>query len=82
MCADFNMSNNEKINLATPTNSNDTANKSHVDGVKQAATLGLYLYTFLIMNWVMITKMKPNSESQDQNMQFLIIYISHCTVRN
>ena len=46
MCADFDMSNNEKINLATPTNSNDTANKSHVDGVKQAATLGLYLYTF------------------------------------
>ena len=82
MCADFDMSNNEKINLATPTNSNDTANKSHVDGVKQAATLDLYLYTFLIMNWVMITKMKPNSESQDQNMQFLIIYISHCTVRN
>ena len=77
MCADFNMSNKEKINLATSTNSNDTANKSHVDGVKQAAALSLYLYTFSIMKWVMMTKMKPNSESQDQNMQFPMIYISH-----
>ena len=82
MCADFNMSNKEKTNLATSTNSNDTANESHVDGVKQAAALSLYLYTFLIMKWVMITKMKPNSESQDQNMQFPMIYISHYTVSN
>ena len=65
----------KKINLVTPTNSNDTANKSYVDGVKQAATLGSYLYTCLIMKWVMIIKMKPNSNSQDQNMQFPIIYI-------
>ena len=43
ICADFNMS-NKKINLVTPTNNNDTAIKSHVDGVKQAATLGSYLY--------------------------------------
>ena len=43
MCADFNMS-NKKINLVTPTNSNDTAIKSHVNGIKQAATLGSYLY--------------------------------------
>ena len=46
MCADFNMSNKEKINLATSTNNNDTANKSYVDGVKQAVALSLYLYTF------------------------------------
>ena len=57
MCADFNMI------LIRQKNSNATANKSNVDGVKQAAALGLYLYTFLIMKWVMITKMKPNSES-------------------
>ena len=81
MCADFNMS-NKKINLVTPTNSNDSAIKSYVDGVKQAATLGSYLYTCLIMKWVMIIKMKPNSNSQDQNMQFPMIYISHYTVRN
>ena len=31
---------------ATSTNNNDTANKSYVDGVKQAAALSLYLYTF------------------------------------
>ena len=81
MCADFDMSNSEKINLATPTNSNDTANKSHVDGVKQAATY-LYLYVFLTMKWVMIMKMKPNSGSQDQITQFLMIHISQCVVRN
>ena len=81
MCADFDMSNNEKINLATPTNSNDTANKSHVDGVKQAATY-LYLYVFLTMKWVVIMKMKPNSGSQDQITQFLLIHISQCVVRN
>ena len=33
MCADFNMS-NKKINLITPTNSNDSAIKSYVDGIK------------------------------------------------
>ena len=65
-----------------PTDNNDTANKSYVDGVKQAATLGSYLYTCLIIKWVMIIKMKPNSDSQDQNMQFPIIYISYYTVRN
>ena len=65
-----------------PTDINDTANKSYVDGVKQAATLGSYLYTCLIIKWVMIIKMKPNSDSQDQNMQFPIIYISYYTVRN
>ena len=81
MCADFKLS-NKKINLGTPTDNNDTANKSYVDGVKQAATLGSYLYTCLIMKWVMIIKMKPNSDSQDQNMQFPIIYISYYTVRN
>ena len=69
MCADFKLS-NKKINLVTPTDNNDTSNKSYVDGVKQAATLGSYLYTCLIMKWVMIIKMKPNSDSQDQNMQF------------
>lgn len=36
MSADFNMSNK----LASPRNGNDFANKSYVDGVKQAATLG------------------------------------------
>ena len=40
MSADFNMSNKNLINLATPTNGDDVANKSYVDGVKQAATLG------------------------------------------
>ena len=30
----------------------------------------------------MITKLKPNSESQDQNMQFPMIYISYYTVSN
>ena len=34
----------KKLNLVTPTNNNDTAIKLHVNGVKQAATLGLYLY--------------------------------------
>ena len=29
----------------------------------------------------MIMKMKPNSYSQDQNMQFPMIYISHYTMR-
>ena len=81
MCADFKLS-NKKINLVTPTDNNDTSNKSYVDGVKQAATLGSYLYTCLIMKWVMIIKMKPNSDGQDQNMQFPIIYISYYTVRN
>ena len=81
MCADFKLS-NKKINLGTPTDNNDTANKSYVDGVKEAATLGSYLYTCLIMKWVMIIKTKPNSDSQDQNMQFPIIYISYYTVRN
>ena len=33
-------SNKRIINLATPTNGNDAANNSCVDGVKQAATLG------------------------------------------
>ena len=28
-----------------------------------------------LTKWVMIIKMKPNSNSQDQNMQFPIIYI-------
>ena len=46
MWADFNMSNKVKISLGTSINSNDTANRSHVDGVKQAAALGLYLYPF------------------------------------
>ena len=40
MSADLNMSNKRIINLATPTNGNDAANNSCVDGVKQAATLG------------------------------------------
>ena len=40
MSADFNMSNKYLIKLATPRNGNDFANKSYVDGVKQAATLG------------------------------------------
>ena len=82
MWADFNMSNKVKISLGTSINSNDTANRWHVDGVKQAAALRLYLYPFLIMKWVMITKLKPNSESQDQNMQFPMIYISYYTVSN
>ena len=60
---------------------NNAANKSYVDGVKQAATY-LYLYVFLIMKWVMIMKMKPNSESQDQNKQFLMIHISQYIERN
>ena len=60
---------------------NDAANKSYVDGVKQAATY-LYLYVFLTMKWVMIMKMKPNSESQDQNKQFLMIHISQYIERN
>ena len=34
------MSNKRIINLATPTNGNDAANNSCVDGVRQAATLG------------------------------------------
>ena len=34
-------------NLITPTNGNNAANKSYVDGIKQAATWYLYLYTFL-----------------------------------
>ena len=33
-------SNKRIINLTTPTNGNDAANNSCVDGVKQAATLG------------------------------------------
>ena len=40
MSADFNMSDKRIINLATPTNGNDAANNSCVDGVRQAATLG------------------------------------------
>ena len=54
---------------------------AHVDGVKQAAT-SLYLYVFLTIKWVMVMKMKPNSGSQDQITQFLMIHISQCVVRN
>ena len=60
---------------------NDAANKSHVDGVKQTATY-FYLYVFLIMKWVVIVKMKPNSGSQHRNTQFLMIHILQYTVRN
>ena len=59
----------------------DAASKSYVDGVKQVVTY-LYPYVFLTMKWVMIMKMKPNSESQDQNKQFLMIHISQYIERN
>ena len=60
MSADLSMATKKVINLTTSTNGNDAANKSYVDGVKQAATLRLILYTFLIMKWDMIMKRKPN----------------------
>ena len=51
----------KNINLATFTNGNDAANKSYVDGVKQAATsVFVPVYCF---NYVMghDNKRKPNS---------------------
>ena len=58
--ADLTMSNKIIINLATPTNDNDAKNNSCVDGVKHAATLGFVPVYFLIMEWDIIMKRKPN----------------------
>ena len=69
----------KKKNLATPTNSNDTANKSHVDGVKQAAT---YLYLYVLFNYEMGHDNENETKFWKSRSNYAVSNDSHFTVRS
>ena len=75
-------SNKRIINLPTPTNGNDAANNSCVDGVKQAATLGFVPVYFFNYEMGHDNEKETQFEHQYQNMEFPMSHISQYKVTN